>query len=88
MSIPLVPEFNADPRTAEQIVEDQFFTAQSGRKADETDKSLIASIEKKVKSLAMTVVLDVPPGRNRATALTHLEDFQMRAIRAIFSPVG
>ena len=84
--LPLVPEFT--PRTAEQIVDDQFFTAQSGRKATESDKLLISSIEEQVKSLARTIVLDVPPGRNRSTALTKLEDVQMRAIRAIFSPVG
>lgn len=84
--LPRVPEFT--PPTAEQIVDDQFFTAQSGRKADATDKLLIADIEGKVKSLARTIVLDVPPGRNRSTALAKLEDVQMRAIRAIFSPVG
>lgn len=88
MSIPLVPEFNADPRTAEQIVEDQFFTSQSGRKATDSDRLLIAEIEAKVKSLARTIILDVPAGRNRSLALTHLEDVQMRAIRALFSPVG
>ena len=86
--IPRVPERANEGKTAEQIVDEQFFTAQSGRKADATDKLLIADIEEKVKSLARTIVLDVPPGRNRSTALTKLEDVQMRAIRAIFSPVG
>lgn len=75
-------------KTAEQQAEEQFFTAQTGRVADESDKALMALINDKVKGLARTIFLDVPAGHNRSLALTALEDVQMRAIRAIFSPVG
>lgn len=75
-------------KTAEQVVDERFFTSQNGRVADEGDKILMAHINEKVKDLARTIELDVPAGRNKAVALTALEDVQMRAIRAIFSPVG
>lgn len=88
MSIPLVPEFNHDPRTAEQIVNETFFTAQSGRAATDSDRKLVADIEAAVKQLALIIELDVPAGRNKSLAKKALEDVQMRAIRGIFSPVG
>lgn len=75
-------------KTADQLAEERFFTSQTGRVADESDKALIANINEKVKSLARTILLDVPVGRNQSIALKALEDVQMRAIRAVFSPVG
>lgn len=75
-------------KTAEQIVEETYFTAQSGRKATDTDRRLIADIEAAVKQLALIIELDVPGGRNKSLAKKALEDVQMRAIRAIFSPIG
>lgn len=75
-------------KTAEQQADEQFFTSQTGRTATDSDKVLMALIGEKVKGLARTIYLDVPAGRNRSLALTALEDVQMRAIRAIFSPVG
>lgn len=75
-------------KTAEDIVNDTFFTAQSGRKATDTDRRLIADIEAAVKQLALIIELDVPAGRNKSLAKKALEDVQMRSIRAIFSPIG
>lgn len=75
-------------KTAEQLAEERFFTSQTGRVPDESDNALMALINDKVKDLARTILLDVPVGPNQSIALKALEDVQMRAIRAIFSPVG
>lgn len=75
-------------KTAEQVVEETYFTAQSGRPATESDKALVAAIHEKVVELALLIEIDVPAGRNKSLAKTALEDVQMRAVRAVFSPVG
>ncbi|QDH92180.1 hypothetical protein SEA_PHILLYPHILLY_29 [Microbacterium phage PhillyPhilly] len=75
-------------KTAEQVVAEQFFTAQTGRSANESDKALAQAIHEKVVALALLIEIDIPAGRNKSLAKTALEDVQMRAIRAIFSPVG
>lgn len=74
--------------TAEQVVNERFFTAQTGRKPTESDKALVQAIHDKVEALALLIEIDVPSGRNKSLAMTALEDVQMRAIRAVFSPVG
>ena len=84
MSIPVIAEF----KTAEQVVDETFFTAQSGRPATNSDRKLIADIEAAVKQLALIIEIDVPSGRNKSLAKKALEDVQMRAVRAIFSPIG
>lgn len=76
------------PKTAEQIVDDLYFTAQNGRTPTESDRALVNLINEKVKGLARTIELDVPEGRNKSLAKQALEDVQMRAIRGIYSPVG
>ncbi|AWY05851.1 hypothetical protein SEA_PLATTE_27 [Microbacterium phage Platte] len=86
MSIPI--ETNWPVQTAEEIVNETFFTAQSGRPATNADRKLIADIEAAVKQLALIIEIDVPNGRNKSLAKKALEDVQMRAIRAIFSPIG
>lgn len=75
-------------KTAEQQAEEMFFNSQTGRTATDTDRELMTLINEKVKTLGRTILLDVPAGRNRSLALTALEEVQMRAVRAIFSPVG
>lgn len=86
MSIPI--ETNWPSQTAEEIVNETFFTAQSGRPATDSDRQLIADIEAAVKQLALIIEIDVPSGRNKTLAKKALEDVQMRAVRAIFSPIG
>lgn len=86
MSIPITT--NWPVQTAEEIVNETFFTAQTGREATESDKALVAAIHEKVTELAYLIELDVPPGRNKSLAKTALEDVQMRAIRGVFSPIG
>lgn len=83
---PIVPP--APIVTAEDVVRDTFFTTQTGRVATESDKLLIADIHEKVVALALVIELDVPAGRNKSLAKKALEDVQMRAVRAIFSPIG
>lgn len=75
-------------KTAEQVVADTFFTAQTGRVATDADKALIQAIHEKVVALALLIEIDVPNGRNKSLAKKALEETQMRAVRAIFSPVG
>lgn len=75
-------------KTAEQVVAETFFTAQTGRTATDSDKNLIGAIHEKVEALALLIELDVPAGRNKSLAKKALEDVQMRSIRAIFSPIG
>jgi len=72
--------------TAEEVVAQQFFTAQTGRKATAADLNLVGAIHEKVTALALLIEIDVPGGRNKALAKTALEEVQMRAIRAIFAP--
>lgn len=86
MSIPI--ETNWPVQTPEEIVNETFFTAQSGRPATDEDRKLIADIEAAVKQLALIIETDVPKGRNKSLAKTALEEVQMRAVRAIFSPIG
>lgn len=93
MSLPIVPEFlprvpEAPVVTAEQVVSDTFFTAQTGRAATEADKALVAAIHEKVVALALLIEIDVPGGRNKSLAKKALEDVQMRAVRAVYSPIG
>ena len=78
----------AGTQTAEQVVSETYFNAQTGRTPTESDKALIADIHEKVTALGLLIEIDVPPGRNKSLAKKALEDVQMRAVRAIFSPVG
>lgn len=64
---------------------DRFFTAQSGRPATDQDKLVISVINEGVIDIGAYVIENVPAGRNQSLALTALEDFQMRAVRAIFA---
>lgn len=75
-------------KTAEQVATETYFNAQTGRKPSEADKALVAAIHEKVLDLGILIELDVPAGRNKALAKTALEEVQMRANRAIFSPIG
>lgn len=74
--------------TARQQAEAHLFTALNGRVATESDKTLVAQIQASSVDLLEKVFLDVPPGRNRSLAVTALEEFQMRAVRAVFDPLG
>lgn len=85
---PRVPERENEGKTAEQIVDETYFTSATGRKPRESDLTLMAAINEQVKTLGRTIELDVPGGRNKSLAKKALEDVQMRAIRAIFSPIG
>lgn len=61
----------------EQAAE-RFFTA--------SDRDDVVALRDAVQRLGGLVDLLVPPGRNKALALTALEDVQMRANRGIFAP--
>lgn len=74
--------------TAEQVVEDTYFTSATGRKPGPEDVALMADINAAVKKLGLIIEVGLPGGRNKSLAKTALEETQMRAIRSIFSPIG
>ena len=84
MTDPNYPEY----KSVHQIVEETYFTSATGRAPSQTDLTLMANINAAVKQLGLIIEIDVPPGRNKSLAKTALEEVQMRAVRAIFSPVG
>lgn len=63
---------------AETLAEQRFFTA--------SEHDDVVRLRNKIQALAVDIDLLVPPGRNKALALTALEDVQMRANRGIFAP--
>lgn len=63
---------------AETTAESRYFTA--------SEHPDVVRLRNKVQALAIDIDLLVPPGRNKALALTALEDVQMRANRGIFAP--
>ncbi|QKS17294.1 hypothetical protein HUN59_14720 [Curtobacterium sp. Csp2] len=73
-------ETPADERItgATNLAEERFFTA--------SEKQEVVTLRKLIQELGTTIDLVVPPGRNKALALTALEDVQMRANRGIFAP--
>jgi hypothetical protein len=58
--------------------EQRFFTA--------SEHPDVVALRGAIQHVGMLVDVLVPPGRNKALALTALEDVQMRANRAIFAP--
>lgn len=66
-------------------IADRFITAANGTPPTARQKAAVADIAECVIRLAEEIDLFVPEGRNKALALTALEDVQMRANRAIFA---
>lgn len=63
---------------AEATAETRYFTA--------SEHADVVRLRNKIQALAIDIDLLVPPGRNKALALTALEDVQMRGNRGIFAP--
>lgn len=63
---------------AADLAEKRFFTA--------SEKQEVVTLRELIQELGTTIDVLVPPGRNKALALTALEDVQMRANRGIFAP--
>ncbi|AXC37888.1 hypothetical protein SEA_JACKO_30 [Microbacterium phage Jacko] len=74
--------------TAEQVVEETYFTSATGRAPEREALTLMADINAAVKQLGLIIEVGLPAGRNKSLAKTALEETQMRAIRSIFSPIG
>lgn len=68
----------ADKTTAQSNAEDRFFTA--------SEHDDVVALREKIVALAVEIDVRVPPGRNKALALTALEDVQMRGNRGLFAP--
>jgi hypothetical protein len=66
-------------------IKGRFITAASGTPPTEAQKAAVAKLRDAVVLLAEYVDEYVPDGRNKAIALTSLEDVQMRANRGIFA---
>jgi hypothetical protein len=64
---------------------ERFFTAQSGKPAENWQKNAVAVINANIIELAAAIDELVPHTRNKSLALTALEDVSMRANRAIFA---
>ena len=66
-------------------IKDRFITASGGTPPTDAQKAAVAKLRDAVVLLAEYVDEYVPDGRNKAIALTSLEDVQMRANRGIFA---
>lgn len=77
---------------ARDAAEQRFFTAQEKREPRDLNglaaPERVAILKEAVVTLATLVEAYVPGGRNKALALTALEDVQMRANRGIFAHEG
>lgn len=71
---------------AEDLAKHHIFTAKNGRKPTPAEGDVIDKIQDKARDLATLIFLDVPGNRNRALAITALEDAVIRSVRAIFEP--
>ncbi|MET4703052.1 hypothetical protein [Frigoribacterium sp. UYMn621] len=71
-----------------ESVEARFFTATTGSPASPKQRIDVAQLREFTVALAIAIERRVPAGRNKALALTALEDVLMRANRAIFAPEG
>lgn len=63
---------------------ERFGTAATGAPPTDAQRSSVTEIRDRVVELATAIELELPDGRNKALALTALEDVHMRANRAIF----
>lgn len=73
-------DYVAIAEAATDTATERFFTA--------SDREEVVDLRGLIVELGTTIDLLVPPGRNKALALTALEDVQMRANRGIFAPEG
>jgi hypothetical protein len=64
-------------------VEKQFFSASDDRDGGDPQVDMSKRWNAAVRRLAVELD-DLPDGRNKSIAITHLEDVQMRGNRAIF----
>jgi len=63
---------------AVELAEQRYFTA--------SEHASVVTLRETIQQLGSIIDVVVPPGRNKALALTALEDVQMRANRGIFAP--
>jgi hypothetical protein len=71
---------------AEARMEERFFTAATGKPPTTEQKNLVTDLREAIIAVATLIEANIPNNRNKALALTALEDVQMRANRAIFDP--
>lgn len=69
-----------------QALEERFFTAGSRGPASEERLESVKRIRGAVLDVAWLIETNVPAGRDKALAFTHLEDVLIRAGRGIFAP--
>ena len=67
------------------LMRSRFITAAGGQPPTDAQRDAVATIGAAVVDLAALIEDLAPAGRNKALALTALEDVQMRANRAIFA---
>lgn len=68
----------AERQASQDQAKRRYFTA--------SDEPRVVDLRQLITALGSAIDLLVPPGRNKALALTALEDVQMRANRGIFAP--
>lgn len=71
--------------TPEDRARSRFITAAAGQPPTDEQKAAVRRINGLVVDLAIAIEETVPGARNRALALTALEDVNMRANRGIFA---
>ena len=70
---------------AQQNVTNRFITAATGKPPTDTQRAALDAVITDVMQLAYTIELHTPAGRDKAIALTALEDVLMRANRSLFT---
>lgn len=71
---------------AHQLATDRFFTAATAGPPRDDQKDLVTELQGAIVNLAALIEAKIPEGRNKSLSLTHLEEVQMRANRAVFQP--
>lgn len=71
--------------TTEDRARHRFFTAAAAQPPTGQQRVDVATLRDLIVDLAVEIEHRVPDGRNKALALTALEDVQMRANRGIFA---
>lgn len=70
---------------AQEAAEKRFFTANDGKPATEAQKLSVLTFKNFAIDFGIAIELHCPDPRNKALALTHLEDVLMRANRGVFA---
>lgn len=81
----MTAEHELPASTPEVRARRRFFTATTGQPPTDEQRAAVKAINEAVVALAVVIEEHAPSSRNKALALTALEDVSMRANRSIFA---